>query len=189
MFSETMAPSGHPAPRSRGGGRRPPAGLQGRPASGTPWRVSFSSRVAVRTENRSGSSRMPSTRWGWGRVRLSRASRRTRTSPTENGLPDVVVAACVEPADAVVHAVEGREEEDGGVLTRGPERCAHVPPVGIREADVDHHRIHTARRGERRQRLVPVARCDHLMVHGGQHLHQRALHRGIVLTDPDPCHG
>ena len=88
----------------------------------------------------------------------------------------------------VVHGVERGEEEHRGVLTLGAQRLADVAPVGVGEPDVDHQDVEAGADREVAQRLLAVARDDHLVTVHPERVGEHATHRLVVLADPDPGH-
>jgi hypothetical protein len=57
------------------------------------------------------------------------------------GLGQVVVAAGVEAAQPVGERVQRREEQHRHRDAARPQRLAHVAPVGVRQADVEHEHV------------------------------------------------
>ena len=77
-------------------------------------------------------------------------------------LREIVVGAGVEPADAVVDAVEGGEEEDGGIDAVAAERLADGEAVHAGEHDVEDDHVVRAFNGHV-EALLAVERRVHGM--------------------------
>ena len=72
------------------------------------------------------------------------------------GLDQVVVGARLEPLDAVLDRVARGQHQDRRAVARAAQRAAHLHPVDVRQAEVEHDRVRHVGLG-REQPLSPFS--------------------------------
>ncbi len=100
------------------------------------------------------------------------------------GLDQVVVGPGVEAGHPVGDGVAGGQDEDGQVVTGGPQLAAHLEPTHLGHDDVEHHGIGSLRR-DQPQGLGAVTRLGDLVALEGQRPTDGLAHAGVVVHHQD----
>ena len=102
-------------------------------------------------------------------------------------LDEVVVGACVEPGDAVGHAVAGGQQQDGEGEAFPPQAPTDGRPVQAGHGDVEDDEVRH-RAFHRRERCAAVRRRLHFVSLGRQRPCQHAQDRRVVVDHENRGH-
>ena len=148
---------------------------------------------AKRTSRLTGSTSSSPSRMrpvpGRPRARRKIASIRRRSSPYENGFADVVVAAALEPAQAVQLPGAAREQDQRqprvdprDERVRAPDARHEVQPRAVRQPDVHDREVRLAEL-EHAQGVAQRVRRQHLVAVGGQVVGEEGPDQRVVLDE------
>lgn len=104
-----------------------------------------------------------------------------------DGLGDVIIAACIQPAHHVEFLILGGEEQNGQRYTLGAPFPAQGYAVAIRQRNIQHDEIDLRRQGS--PGLGGGGGCRYGIPFAGEQLGQPFPQGGVVFEKEDMGHG